>query len=341
MTLTIERRHHAIALLEAGFSSREVAEKLGNVDHTSILRLKKKYEETGQVENKEGQGRKRILGERNERVLIRRIMTDEAPTAVALQKSLKINEKINVSANTIRRALKRHGMVARVKRKKPLLSKTHRHKRLAFAKKYMHWTVEDWERVIWSDESKFQIFGSDGRQYCWKREGENLDNRLVKPTVKFGGGSVFVWGCFTSKGVGYLCRIDGGLDAELYCKILSEDFMETLNYYGLEVENIIFQQDNDPKHTAKRTAKWFEENKINVLSWPAQSPDLNPIEHLWNDVDHRLRLLNVEIKGKDSLWEHVSKIWNETSKDTCDKLIKSMPERVRDVYKVSGGYTRW
>ena len=138
MTLTIERRHHAIALLKAGFSSREVAEKLGNVDYTSILRLKKKYGETGQVENKEGQGRKRILEERNERVLIRRIMTDEAPTVVALQKSLKINEKINVSANTIRRALKRHGMMARVKRKKLLLFKTHHHKRLAFAKKYMH-----------------------------------------------------------------------------------------------------------------------------------------------------------------------------------------------------------
>ena len=70
--------------------------------------------------------------------------------------------------------------------------------------------------MVWSDESKFQIFGSDGRQYCWRKEGEALKDAHIKSTVKFGGGSVFVWGCFTCHGVGFLCKIDGSLDAELY-----------------------------------------------------------------------------------------------------------------------------
>ncbi|PKY61070.1 hypothetical protein RhiirA4_283663, partial [Rhizophagus irregularis] len=60
--------------------------------------------------------------------------------------------------------------------------------------------------------------------------------------VKFGGRSIFVWGCFTSCGVGFLCKIEGGLNAELYCRILSEDFMETLRYYELDVSDVIFQQ---------------------------------------------------------------------------------------------------
>ena len=92
-------------------------------------------------------------------------------------------------------------------------------------------------------------------------------------------------GCFTIFGAGYLCKIDGGLDAELYRRILDEDLMETLKFYNLDKSDIVFQQDNDPKHTSKLTKKWFEDNNIELLTWPPQSPDLNPIEHVQNDVD--------------------------------------------------------
>ncbi|GES94561.1 IS630 family transposase [Rhizophagus clarus] len=204
-------------------------------------------------------------------------MTRECSNAVQIQKSLKVNDDIEVSASTVRRALKRNGLAARVKHKKPLLSKKHREKRLNFAK---------------------------SRQYCWKRPKDPLQDAHVKPTVKFGGGSIFVWGCFTSSGVGYL-------------------------------------QDNDPKHTATRTKQWFEDNEIEVLSWPPQSPDLNPIEHLWNDIDRHLRALDIEIRGKDMLLEQISNVWNETALEACSKLIETMPERINDVIKAKGGYTRW
>ncbi|PKC58813.1 hypothetical protein RhiirA1_351678, partial [Rhizophagus irregularis] len=106
-----------------------------------------------------------------------------------------------------------------------------------------------------------------------------------------------------------------------------------LKYCDLNCSNIIFQQNNDLKHTAKRTLEWFEVNNIQLLSWPS--------EHLWNDVDRRLRQLNVEIRGNDALWEHISKIWNETSLEACTKLINTMPERINDVLKAGRGYTRW
>ena len=121
--LTSEQRVQAIILLKNGFASREIAIKVGCKSHTTISRLKKKYEETGKVENKPGSGRPRKLNERDERSLIRRLMTKECTTAVQLQKSLKTSDNIEVSTNTVHRALKRNSLVARVKRKKQLLSK--------------------------------------------------------------------------------------------------------------------------------------------------------------------------------------------------------------------------
>ena len=149
-----------------------------------------------------------------------------------------------------------------------------------------------------------------------------------------------VWGCFTSEGIGYLCRIDGGLDAKLYKKILKDELMQTINYYGLDKNSILFQHDNDPKHTAKSVKKWLEYKRLAVLDWPSQSPDLNPIEHIWNEVERRLRDLRGHINSKEDLWEKLQDVWNGIEVDVCRKLIATMPQRIQDVLKAKGGYTR-
>src|SRR6185369_10602063 len=199
----------------------------------------------------------RKLNVREERECVRKIKTGECSTAVAVQKKLRTDDEVIISSNTVRRVLRRHGYEARVKRKRPLLMEKHRKKRLNFAKEHKDWTIDDWSKVIWSDESKFQLFGSDGREYYWKRPEELLKPRHVQPTVKFGGGRIFVWGCMTWEGIGYMCRIKSKLNAQLYVDILEEDFQKTLDYYGLSPNDIIFMQDNDPKHKAKRTRRWF------------------------------------------------------------------------------------
>ena len=77
--------------------------------------------------------------------------------------------------------------------------------------------------MVWSDETKINRLGSDGRKGVWKKLGEELSDRLGQGTMKFGGGSVMVWGCMMWEGTGYAVRIDGRMDAELYTRILDDD----------------------------------------------------------------------------------------------------------------------
>src|SRR3979490_2641759 len=119
-------------------------------------------------------------------------------------------------------------MKAVVKKKRPHLSQKHRRERMDFAIRYKDWTLDDWKKVVWSDETKINYLGSDSRKWAWKRAGEGLSDRLVEGIVKFGGGSVMVWGCMLWDGPGYACKIDGRMDGDLSSRFWMMNFKKLL-----------------------------------------------------------------------------------------------------------------
>jgi len=137
----------------------------------------------------------------------------------------------SLSIETVHKGLNKAGWKAVVKKKQPMLSRHHKRDRMDFALSHKEWTLEDWKRVVWSDETNVNRLGSDGRKWVWKRVGEPLTDRLVQGTKKFGGGSIMVWGCMTWDGVGMACKIDGRMDGELYCQIMDDELQQTLSYY--------------------------------------------------------------------------------------------------------------
>ncbi len=212
---------------------------------------------------------------------------------------------------------------------------------MAFALKHQNWTVEDWKKVIWSDKTKINRIGSDGKEWVWKQVGEGLIEREVQGTVKHGGGNIMVWGCMGWNGVGQLAEVEGRMDANQYVDILQNHLLPSMEESGFSAKDLIFQQDNDPKHTSKKAQKWFEDNDIKVLGWPPQSPDLNPIEHLWQHIKKELSQYERQAKGVWEVWERVAEVWDNIEPEVCQNLIESMPRRVGAVIKAKGGHTKY
>lgn len=247
----------------------------------------------------------------------------------------------DVSARTVRRELCSIGLNGRIRRKKPFLTKSHVAQRKVWAKGFLEWTEKNWELVVFSDKSKFNLFGSDGRHYCRRRVGEEFLERNVDKKVKHGGGSLMVWGCITSKGTGRLHRIDGNLTAAQYCDILSKSLLGTLSDHSLSPRTIIFQQDNDPKHMSRAATTWFEEHNIIVLPWPPSSPDMNIIEHAWNLLDRRIRARTPLPQNLDQLWLMLKEEWERLDLDTIKELYRSMPNRLQALDDARGSYTKY
>jgi hypothetical protein len=126
---------------------------------------------------------------------------------------------------------------------------------------------------------------------------------VVKKTVKHEGGSIIVWSYISWKGLGKLYYIDEKMDRSMYCQILEDAFLGSLQDLGLHQSNILFQQNNDPKHIFQVAKAWFQNYCIEILKWLAQSADISIIEHVWDHLDKIVRARPVKLSNNEELWK--------------------------------------
>lgn len=171
----------------------EVAHQF-DINKSTVCRIASRYRQRNNVERKSGSGRPRKSTARQDRQMTKIVKIDPRKTAVDVTSYANEQLGVPIGVHTARNRLKEANLLARRPAKKPLISMVNKKKRLDFARRYLHWSKEQWAKVLWSDESKFNLFGSDGINYVRRPPKQRYSPRYQLPTVKHGGGSIMVWG---------------------------------------------------------------------------------------------------------------------------------------------------
>lgn len=276
-------------------------------------------------------GRPPVLSEQDKRAILR-IASNSTLTA----REIAHRAGVTADVRSVRRVLQRSKHLQRLKLKqKPPLTTEHKKHRLTFAKDRIHWRSK-WKRVIFTDEKRFNLDGPDGFAYYYH---DLRKEKLVKKRRQMGGGGVMIWG-----GIGYFGRtdiicIEGKMNSKRYVNLIKEQISKHARF--ITNGRFIFQHDNASVHRAKIVEAYFSSEKIQVLPWPARSPDLNIIENCWGELARAVYKNGRQYDNIQQLKEVIVEEWNNLPQDTIKKLYKSLPNRVVEVVENRGCYTHY
>jgi hypothetical protein len=245
-------------------------------------------------------------------------MAKKLRTSSSAQISISMDRQgTDISSTTVRRRLNEQGLYKLQPLKKPLLSDANRDNRLKWAKKNKN---TDWSKVIFTDETTFSQFSKPKK--VWRYKGEKVKAPTVKHSAK-----VHVYGCFSEKGFGNIYCFTTNLNAELLCTIYKTTLLPSAKtLFGKDDHSWILQEDNDPKHMSTKAQKWKVDNDINRISWPSQSPDLNPMENVWAVL--KANVGNHKPTSVKDLKRVIKKEWKALDPRFAKNLVNSVKNRI-------------
>lgn len=336
--LSGEECAQALILVELGWSYRRIGQRF-NVAHTTVSRVIQRYRETGSHVRRPGQGRKRVTTAINDRYLTLSTLRQRFVTARSLQIQLREVSGLQISGETIRQRLRACNLRPRVAARGPALTIDHRRARLNFATEHVNWTVAQWERVLFTDESRFRLYNNDRRLRVYRRPNERYAQCNFSHTTLFGGGSVMVWAGISLTGRTELVVINGSLTAERYIEeILDNHVVPYAPYIG---QGFMLMQDNARPHVARVVQQYLAQVEIDTMAWAANSPDLNPMENLWDKLGRKLQEVRSQVDTLADVGRKLVQIWEELDQNEIRSLILSMNRRCQEVIRGRGGNTRY
>jgi transposase len=324
-----ERRATVNELWNCGIRDAPVLAKLSGVplstSYKYVAQLKKNHE----LKPISRPGRPTILAPKDRTVLGRIVQNDRYLTCKEI--AIKLSSKVEISARTVNRELNKLGYHSSHPKTVPLLTAKQCERRVEWATTHLE---QDWKTVVFSDETTFQMFRNTMKAF--HKVGTSVPHKGVpKHPAK-----VHVWGAFSACGTIGFHMFTQNMDGRLYREILTNHLFE--NASRVMPSHWIYQQDNDPKHTAKETSKLLHCRVPAVLDWPSYSPDLNPIENLWAIIKKRVeKRVNKIIRKKKKItiecwYGIIREEWEDISEELCLNLINGMPGRLDEVIQTNG-----
>ncbi|GFS56805.1 transposable element Tc1 transposase [Trichonephila clavipes] len=301
-----------IGRLESGQTQRSVADAVG-VARSVVGRLWNRFQETGNVRRRPGAGRPRDTTSTDDRYIQLTARRNRTENATQLQIQLLLATGRRISSQTVRNRLHEGGIYAR----KPMvcipLTPRHRAARRRWAAKHRDWEQHDWSQVLFTDESRFSVQCDTRRVLVWTDRGTRNNPAFV------------VKGHNTEELVGWYAD-----------KILRP---HVIPYAGAIGDSFVFQDDNARPHRARLVENMLEAETIQRMEWPACSPDLNPIEHVWDILGRRIAARPRPPATVRDMEIALLEEWNSIPQSLIDNLIASMANRCAAVLAVRGDHT--
>lgn len=317
-----KQKYLLLSLYENGEHSPVALSSKTGLSLSTVNYQLEKLKKTGSLKHRGGNGRPHSITTSMSRSISQQLRYNKNASAIDITNKLQKTFNRSMSSRTVTNWFHEHGYRNVLPHQTPMLTERHKEKRMEWCLAHRN---QNWDRVIFSDESSFQLFRNTIRRWTLRPEKE------TKPVPK-DRKKIMVWGAFSGKGtVGFFPFMEI-MDSHLYVDILKNNLVESAKYqFG---HRWTFQQDNDPKHTSKFTRKWLSDNVPILLEWPANSPDLNPIENLWSIIKRRVEKKNP--RNINKLREEMLLEWESLEVDLLKHLVMSMNFRILECIEKNG-----
>ncbi|KAI4886589.1 hypothetical protein NFI96_000787 [Prochilodus magdalenae] len=268
--LSEDTRNRIVDLHQAGKTESAIGKQL-DVKKSTVGAIIRKWKTYKTTTNLPRSGAPRKISARGVKMITRTVRKNPRTTRGDLVNDLQ-EAGTNVTKATISNTLRRQGLRSCSARRVPLLKPVHIQARLKFAREHLDVPEEYWENVIWSDETKVEIFGKNTTRRVWRKVNAELHPKNTIPTVKHRGGNIMLWGCFSAKGPGRLVRVHERMNGAMYCEILGANLLPSARAMKMK-RGWVFQHD---KHTARATRSGFVRNISKSWSGLASLPISTP-----------------------------------------------------------------
>ena len=217
------------------------------------------------------------------------------------------------------------------------LTDRHKQERVRWAMRRCHWRHQ-WKRIVWTDEASVRLRDSDGRLRLWIKSGSSIPRRF-RSYRNQGGGTLLIWAGIWTDGRTELHIQRETMNSERYVNVLQRHVLPLSNQLG-SPDTWFLMDDNATCHRSAAVNLFKSQSGIRTITWPARSPDLNPIENVWSILKRNVRRSVQPHHGLPDLEEILKREWGELSQATVNHLIDSMPSRIAEVISCKGEVTK-